>query len=112
MKNQNLINNLFYISALLIISGVLLKITNYTSASFIYLAGACLFTLSRVIFLVTNKEKIKGRISQIQIFSGLLLIISAYLMYKGSNSWSVLILLSALIEIYSSFRGNNLQGKP
>lgn len=111
MKDQKLANNFFYISALLILSGVLLKLSNYTNASYILLAGACLLTFSRVLFLFQNRDQIKGRLAQIQIFSGLLFIVSAYFMYVGSNSWGVFILLAALIELYVTFRGNNFQQK-
>jgi len=105
MNKQKLNNNLFYFSTLLVLAGILLKISNYQTASYAYLAGACLFTLSRVFSFILNRTKIRGRLLQIQIFSGMSLIVSAALMYRGSNSWSVFVLLTALIELYVSFRG-------
>ena len=111
MKDQKLANIFFYISALLIVSGALLKISNYTNASYIFLAGACILTFSRVLFFVQNRDKMKGRLPQIQIFSSALLVLSGYFMYVGSNSWSVFIFLFALIELYVTFRGNNFQQK-
>lgn len=111
MNKAKLNNNLFYFSTLLVISGIIMHISDYENASYVFLAGACLFSLSRVFNFIIYRSKSKGRILQIQIFSGLSLILSAYLMYKGSNSWSVFVLLTALIELYTSFRGGNFQEK-
>lgn len=111
MNRIKLNNNLFYFSTLLVVAGILMRISGYSMAAYVYLAGACLFSLSRVFNFILFREKARGRILQIQIFSGLSLIFSAYLMYRQSNSWSVFVLLTALIELYASFRGGNFQQK-
>jgi hypothetical protein len=111
MNKLKLNNNLFYFSTLLVLAGILLRISDYKTASYAYLAGACLFTLSRVFSFIMYRDKTRGRLLQIQIFSGFSLIVSAVLMYRGSNSWSVFVLLTALIELYASFRGGNFQQK-
>lgn len=111
MNRIKLLNNLFYFSALLIVSGILLKLSDYPTAAYVFLSGACLFTLSRVFQMINNRQKVKGRLLQIQIFSGLCLIVSAYFMLTQSNNWSVFVLISALIELYASFRGGSFQEK-
>lgn len=111
MNKQKLTNTLFYISTLLIVAGILLKISDYSNAVYVFLSGAMTFTISRAIILYNSSDRKKGRILQIQLFSGICLIIAGWFMHKDSNSWSVFVLLSAVIELYASFRGNNFQNK-
>lgn len=111
MNKQKLTNTLFYISTLLIVAGILLKISDYSNAVYVFLSGAMAFTISRVINLYNSSDRKKGRIPQIQLFSGISLVVAAWFMHKDSNSWSVFVLITAIIELYASFRGNNFQDK-
>lgn len=76
----------------------------YTIAIFGFAAFA--FTISRLIAMVRQPStgaKV-SRLPQIRLFSAAALLGAAYLMYDGSNSWSILLLVSAAIEVYVSFR--------
>jgi hypothetical protein len=111
MNKIKLLNNIFYFSTLLIVGGILLRISNYPTAPYIFLFGSVLFVLSRLFNFWFQDDKVRGRLSQIQIFSGLSLVVAGYFMYKGGNSWSVFVLISALIELYASFRSGNFNEK-
>jgi len=70
-----------------------------------YAFGALLFALLRLWAMVQYRRHNQvTRLPQIRLFSAALLVGAAYLMYDGSNSWSVLLLLSAVLEIYVSYR--------
>lgn len=72
----------------------------------IYGIGAIFFAIQRIVEMVKQRSANTGisRLPQIRLFSAAALLGAAYLMYDGSNSWSILLLVSAVLEVYVSFR--------
>lgn len=104
MQKRQLINTIYYFAALLILAGILAKLSAYENAPFIYLAGTALYAVSRALYVIILKPERRNRIPQIQIFASICLVASAYFMLKESNSWSLFLFIAAVIEIYTSFR--------
>ena len=95
------------LSMVLIIIGLLLFLFSAVPLIGIYTfaAGAVILGLIRVLALVRSRNsKTISRIPQIHLLSVVALLGAAYMMYDGSNSWSVLLLVSAVLELYLSFR--------
>lgn len=99
-----ILNRFFYFAALLVIAGILLKIAAHEIAFPVVLTGSILFAIVRIYSSLKYKDRKHSRIPMIQMMSATSLVVSAYLMYKMSNSWAVFVLITAVLEIYASFR--------
>ncbi len=67
--------------------------------------GAAFFTIIRLLALVQHRNGSEiSRLPQIRVLSAAALLGAAYLMYIGSTSWSVLLLVTAVLEVYVTFR--------
>ena len=42
-------------------------------------------------------------------FNGIVLILAVYLMFRNSNSWVAILLIVAVIELYTAFRSASYQ---
>lgn len=104
MKKKQLINNLYYFAALTVIAGIVSFLSGETNAPYIYTTGCILYATSRGMHFYIMKPDKSDRIPQIQLLGSVLLVVSAYFMLKESNSWSLFLFLTAIIEIYTSFR--------
>ncbi len=99
-----LLNKFYYFAALLVISGILLKVANNDLAVPVMLTGSVAYAIVRIIVAVNNKDKKYSRIPMMHLVSAVSLLVGAYFMYQESNSWAVFVLITAAIEIYASFR--------
>lgn len=91
---------------LLMIVGLLVFLfVNPDIGIYVFVAGAIILGVIRFVALIRSRNSNDvSRLPQIHLFSIAALLGAAYLMYDGSNSWSVLLLVSAVLEIYVSFR--------
>lgn len=72
---------------------------------YIFMVGAIILGVIRFVAMIRSRNSNEvSRLPQIHLFSVAALLGAAYMMYDGSNSWSVLLLVSAVLEIYVSFR--------
>lgn len=94
------------LSMLLMIVGLLVFLfVNPDIGIYVFVAGAIILGVIRFVALIRSRNSNDvSRLPQIHLFSIAALLGAAYLMYDGSNSWSVLLLVSAVLEIYVSFR--------
>ncbi|MDL2222839.1 hypothetical protein LJB98_01925 [Bacteroidales bacterium OttesenSCG-928-M11] len=101
--NNKTKNILFYIcSTLLVISAVLFYIEKVYTPYLYAIAGAGV----AVVLLASpyNGENIRlKRLNIQQSIAAILLPLSSYFMFKGSNEWYVLLLVSAVLILYTSF---------
>ena len=94
------------LSMVLIMLGLLLFLfVDANIGIYVFSSGAIVLAFLRVIALVRSQNRREiSRLPQINILSVAALCGAAYLMYDGSNSWSVMLLVSAVLEIYVSYR--------
>ncbi len=104
MEKKQLINYLYYFAAFVVLAGIITFLSGVAYARFIYATGCIMYAVSRALYFFIFKPDKRNRIPQIQLFGSVLLVISAYFMLKSSNSWSLFLFLTAVIEIYTSFR--------
>lgn len=89
--------------SLMIIGVVLFLVVGGLTASYVFIAGAVIFAIERFV-VMSKSDRTKSRLPQIQMLSSICLLLAGYMMYTGSNSWSVMFLISAVIEVYATFR--------
>ena len=101
MKNVNILS-----MTIMVIGLLMYVVLREMYAVWVYGAGAVGFAIARIIAVIRFRSSGKhlSRLPQIRLFSAVALLGAAYLMYDGSNSWSVLLLVSAVVELYASFR--------
>lgn len=90
---------------LMIIGLLLFLFSTPNTGIYTFVVGAVILGLIRFIALARSRSSSDiSRLPQIHLFSVASLLGAAYMMYDGSNSWSVLLLVSAVIELYVSYR--------
>lgn len=103
-----MLNRSASISMVLMIVGVILFLfTEINDVVYVYLIGAAVLTVSRFAEILQYKQGNEiSRLPQIHMLSAIVLLGAGYMMYTGSNSWSVLFIVSAVLEIYVSYRAD------
>ncbi len=90
---------------IMLIGLVIFLFVNNVYGFYTFSFGAAVLALVRFLDMIHEQGKNKAnRLPQIRVLSALSLLGAAYMMYDGSNSWSVLLLVTAVLEVYVSFR--------
>lgn len=107
MIQTNTTKMIFTVGSTLTILGCIIKLFDITYAPYVFSVGAAfLIYLQLKHFADNRKSDIRQkRLSRNGLLSGLLLALAAYLMFTGSNSWVVVVLIYALSSLFLSFRG-------
>lgn len=104
MKKQNIIQILSYI---LLLAGAAMQAFNeHCFAPYIFAVGALGVIAMAVVDVWRNRTKDfrQNRLLRINLIASLVLALGAYLMFTGSNSWVVMVLLYAVLSVFLSFR--------
>lgn len=99
-SNPKFKNILFQISAIAILAAAIIYNFDITVAKYIMIAGAAGFAATTFTTPYQGKSLRGKRLFNIQIFSVLLICVSAYLMYADMRGWVVTLLISALLTLY------------
>ncbi len=96
---------LFVLSALLMLAGIILvNETSFVWGKYVFCAGGAGYVMYKLRNAYRGEDFRLKRLNRLHGFCGLLIILSAYLMFIGNNGFIVLLLLVAFLEIYLSFR--------
>lgn len=103
---KKLSKNIPVLSMIMMVAGLVLYVLmNSFYGIYVFMAGGTVLGIVRIIDMVkVRKGKEITRLPQIRLLSVVSLLVAGYLMFDGSNSWSVLLLVSAILEIYVTFR--------
>lgn len=106
MTENNTTKMIFTVGNMLTILGCIIKLFNISYAPYVFSAGvAFLIYVQLKHFLDNRRSDIRQkRLSRNGLLSGLLLGVAAYLMFTGSNSWVVAVLIYAVSSLLISFR--------
>jgi hypothetical protein len=109
MQKQNITSFFFIAAGTLVLSGAVMSLLALKFAPFVFSGGvAGLIIIQAKIAYDKRNEQIRNkRLSRISLFNSLLLILGAYSMFTGTNSWVVLVLIYALSSFFLTFRGDN-----
>ena len=75
-----------------------------TYIPYVFSAGATFSIIGRILTLPQSDDFRVRRLNNMLAVSAILIIVSAYLMFKGENVCILTLFISAFIDIYTSFR--------
>lgn len=104
MPKKLLKDGLFIIAALLILISAVLLMEEYAWARFSLTVGIIMYIAHRAIDAYRGNDFRLKRLNRMHAFNALLLILAVYLVFKGSNTWIVALLIVAVVELYVVFR--------
>lgn len=101
-KMRNLKNVLYRLSGILILFSALLYLFQPVVASWIMAVSVVVFTVITVTMPYPGKSLRGRRLFNFQVIACLMMIASAYLMFKQRNEWPLFLLIAAILLLYSA----------
>jgi phosphatidylglycerophosphate synthase len=101
-QNSKLKNTLFQISAILILVAAVVYSFRPSIAGYIMIAGAIGYIAITLTTPYRGKSFRGKRLFTMQALAALLICVSAYLMFTGTNGWVVVLLIAAILILYST----------
>lgn len=94
------------IANVLLLAGAVMAIANIAGAVYVFGVGSMgvLYLALQQIWKDAQNDKRKSRLYRINLMMSLMLLLGAYFMYIGSNSWVVALLIYALTVLFLSTR--------
>ena len=106
---KSLIPALFTVGALMVLFGAAVYITGWEPAPYVYTIGATMVALAQINSpSKSNRANVK-RLRRQQIFGALLLVLTgAFMFFTHGNEWIVCLTVAAILELYSTGRGERI----
>jgi len=107
----------FFIGYLLLIAGAVLHIINNEFSVYIFGAGVAINLIFRLLMLPRQLDKRIRRLNNQQLIVAVLLVITCYLMWIETEKtayksyWVITLIISAVIDLWLSFRYPNEEEK-
>ncbi len=99
---RNVKDIVYRLSGILILFSALLYLFEPVVASWIMAVSVVVFTVVTVITPYPGKSLRGRRLFNFQVIACLLMIVSAYLMFKQRNEWPLFMLIGAILLFYSA----------
>ncbi len=93
---------MFYISAVLVLISTALFITKWTYAPYLFAVGAAGIAVYYFSNHYTGTNVRLKRLHRFNIFSGILLVVTSYLMFKNRSEWIATLSIAAFLQLYVS----------
>ncbi len=93
----------YYISMALVLVGVVMQLAQVPNATYIFTTGALYIFGIRTYNVIVGKPDRK-RILTILLVSSVFMLAAAYAMFTYRNYWIVLLLITAMLDSYSSWK--------
>lgn len=100
--NRHTLNILFYISALAILLASALYITQWNMAPYIFAVGAAGMAITRLSNHYQGNNIRLKRLYRMETFSSLIIVAASYFMFKHQNEWFLLLLVAAILQLYTA----------
>lgn len=104
MKKYKTIDVIFLMAGVLLLAGALCEMLSVTYGWIVFSAGALTTVICRVMTNKSFDDFRLRRLQRIQFIAMLLLVFSAWLMYKDNNAWVITLILYALFDLIVAFR--------
>lgn len=109
---KQLIPALFTTGAVMALTGAAVYITGWPFAPYIYIVGAILVVLAQIGTPVKRDTTVLRRLRAQQLIGAILLVAAGVLMLATrGNEWIVCLTIAAILELYTSFRIPQEEGK-
>ena len=94
---------LFILSGILVLAGASLYLTHWEYASYLFATGAAGVTVYYLTLPYQSSDFRIRRLQRLNIFAGIAMIASSVFMFKQQMAWVVFLLISAILQLYTSF---------
>lgn len=96
-------NTVFILSATFVLAGLLLHFFEVLLADYLFGAGSAGIAVCYLTIPGKELDYRTRRIHRLNSFAGIALVVASIFMFKGGMEWVVFLLISALIQLYTSF---------
>ena len=100
MKLRSII---FAVSALLVLAGAILYLTQWAVAPYLFAAGAAGVALSYLTTPVGDLDFRSRRLHRFNVMAGFLMVVASGYLFNYRNEWIVSVLFAALLQLYVAF---------
>ncbi len=102
--NTSIRDIIFMVSSIAVIIGAALPLflIHFSCTPYIYAGGALGMALCRFSYRYKGKNFRLKRLHHIEVFSALFLLASAFFMFKDNHDWIMFLMVSALLQLYTS----------
>ncbi len=102
---MKLVKVIYYVGALLLLSGAALRLALPELYSYIYISGAVLFAVTQFLLRPRHSHFAVRRLVIQQQLGGIFFIAAGILMFTHSNNeWLPVLLCGAIAELYTAYR--------
>ena len=96
-------SHLFIISCILVLVGAILYLSRWEYAPYLFAVGTAGVTVSYLTLPYKSADFRMRRLQRLNIFAGIAMIASSVFMFKQQMAWVVFLLISAMLQLYTSF---------
>ena len=96
-------SHLFIFSSILVLAGAVLYLSRWEYAPYIFATGTAGVTVCYLTLPYKSSDYRMHRLQRINIFAGIAMIASSVFMFKQQMAWVVFLLISAILQLYTSF---------
>ena len=104
MQKKKTLSFLYLIFGLLSVAGVIMAIIGKEYAYIPFSIGTLIMVILRIATFRRSEDFRIKRLQNMQIISSLLLVLTAYLMFRGQNAWAITLIISAIFDLVSNIR--------
>lgn|GEM_PF-45358 len=95
---------IFILGAILLLVSSVLVMEHVSWGKYTFAIGAALYIMNRMRQNYAGDDFRLKRMNRFNLINAVLLVAISYLQFHGNNAWVVLLLVVALLEMYTSFR--------
>ncbi len=102
---MKIINILYYVGAVVLLAGAVMRMSHPAIACYVYMVGAVLLAVMQFIGRERNGNFVVRRLVFQQQIGGICLVAAGVLMFTHTrNEWIVAMFVGALLELYTAYR--------
>jgi len=101
---KKIYNIFFILGAILILVSAVLVNENVLYSKYLFAVGVAMYIISRMRSTYAGDDFRLKRLNRLYFISSLFMLIASYMQFKGLNSWVVVLLMSAITELYVAIR--------
>lgn len=102
MNNNKIKDLIFKIAAVLIVFAAILYSFDPVIAAYIMIGASLVYIVCVFTSRYAGKSLRGKRLYNINVFGAIFMGVSAYLMYEQNNKWPLILLISAVLTLYST----------
>ena len=96
-------SQIFTISAVLVLTGAVLYLSQWEYAPWLFAFGAAGITVCYLTLPYKSSDYRMRRLQRINVLAGIAMIAASVFMFKQQMAWVALLLISAMLQLYTSF---------